>query len=197
MAKTPNRSVWPGVFDGAGYLLILVEWFVVGLLYLPALLESKSMQQLFPSSNEVKPTPVETSNAVEPSLLLTVSVAIFGILFIAFVVYIVVRKYVPAVVKTSAKIVDKTTVEVVHVRQKQQPRLTKKKTKLLTERISFWLKIALALLPAVVYLLADQDSGQLLAALAQFALSFSALLAVVAFVTARFFRRSRQRSDAP
>jgi uncharacterized membrane protein len=178
MTQKPKASVWPRLFNGSGYLLVATEWLVLGLLYVPSLLESEAMQKLFPAGNEVKFTPAETSNAVEPSAGLILLATILGLLFLGFVGYTIFRKYIPAVVNNSEKVIEKSTEQIVHVREKQKPHLTKRKKRMLTEQVSFWLKMTAAILPLAILLIFSRHDDSLATVLARFTTALAALLAV-------------------
>ncbi|MGB4966958.1 MAG: hypothetical protein WBO35_02035 [Candidatus Saccharimonadales bacterium] len=190
MKKLPT-NLWVKFFDGLGYLLVLGEWLVLGLLYVPDLLESEWARSFFPASNQVKPTPVETTNAVESTWFMQLAATFLGLLFLLLIGYIIFRKYVPAVVRTGEKAIEKTAQEAVRVREKRKPHLTKKKRALLTSRTRFWLEVVAAVLPLALFMTLVRDEDTLLTTLAQLCLACLSLLALCCFGLSRLITKDR------
>ena len=193
--KRARPNILARFFDAMGYLLVAGEWLVLGLVYLPRLLETQFVQDYFTAPNEVKPTPVENPNAVEPSLLLIAFTTAAGVIFLLFVGYIIFRRYIPAVVHTSEKTIEKTVQEIVHLQEKHKPRMTAQKRSKLAARTRFWLKIIVAAVPSVLLLCFVRSHDSLVEALATLVVAVLALAAVSSFAAVRYSETVKELAD--
>lgn len=135
-------------FGGAGYLLVLTEWLVVFAFVLPRFIDRFLPVGTAPDRDSVvlrPPTP-------EPSQAAAVLATIASLCLIGFVVYIVLAKYIPGAAKATSKAVHSTAERAAPViMHKPAKKISAKQQRYMSERITLWLKVVLAILPAVFF----------------------------------------------
>lgn len=166
----------------AGYLIVFFEWLWALLLYLPSILDSNAWQAIFPT-HELPAQVVRTTSVAPVSPVVYVTAILFSSILLFLVGFIIVHRYVPAVTKTSDKVLRKTTERVVPALAGHKKQTAQKKRQI-TERTIFWLRVVSALLPLGMFT-SNPIKMPLDRALGILAGAIIALTALVCFVTAR------------
>lgn len=160
-AKTkPVQTLFLKALSGAGYLTWALQLLLLFAVYFQSVKETSIGKVVFPEINNVRvpinEPAVNTGITMPTSGPFTVIFAVVGIIFVLFAIYLVVMRYIPAVNKTAEKVV----VEVAKKAVQQTERHNKKKIpvrkrRILSARISWWLKITISLVPLVFVLLIE------------------------------------------
>ena len=143
MSHPKKPRLLPRLFEGAGYMMCLLQWLWVMILILPALLESGLITSLLPKVTEHHASQHIATGPPSPVLILVGGIV--TILMLALSVFVLL-KFPSTVAKTGTAITHKSADAIVPVVTHHKV-LPAKKRRLITGRVLFYIKLLLVLVP--------------------------------------------------
>ena len=155
--KSQNQkpAFLPRFLAGIGYMLCLLQWLWVIILVLPALLDSGLLQSLAPPPVEQVQEQSASSEASSP-LLIVLGVAVTAVMLIVSVIVLI--KFPIKVAQTGNTLTHKAADAIVPVISNHK-KLSAKKKWILTQRIMFYVKAVLVLIPLTACFLVPYDAS--------------------------------------
>jgi heme/copper-type cytochrome/quinol oxidase subunit 4 len=166
---------------GVGYFTLFMEWFWLFALYLPGMLESEFSKAILPTSKTPLPQPVHAVQPpAEPSGIMIFSIMVLAVALLGTVLYLVFVKYIPTAANATTKVVHGAAKKAVPIiAHKPVDKISVRKRRILTERIVFWLKICLAVIPFAIVYMTHHRSGTTVSLLVIMAMAVLTLVALV------------------
>lgn len=179
---------------------LIAEVLFLTLLYLQTILSSDSVTSIvMPKSTEPTPPPEmleHTRLGFVPPFWLIVLLAVISLAFVIFLIYKMVKTDIPAskdkVEKTVEKVAEKALKQI-----EKRHKVTKKQEQIITERMVFWMRIVLVVLPLLVVLILQNVTMALSKQAALFGMTCLTAWTVFWLLIARLMStcEARQRSD--
>lgn len=177
-----RHSVLSNVLAGAAYLVLMGQWALLLIFYLPHFFESSVGTAIFPQNNPPPDLHPSATAAQPPSTIIIVLGVVASLLLIGFIVYTVITSYVPAVARTGS-VVTHAAVRRVEPMVMHQPieKVPAHRRKQLSARILLWVQIALAVIPVAIMLVVYSRRQTLLLQLVVLLEAAAAIIVVVVF----------------
>ncbi len=177
------RQLIVNAIAGVGYFVVFIEWLWLLALYLPGIFESEAGKTIFPRS---RPEPIELKPAlhasIEPSTVMTLLFLLAALAIVGLAIYVLVAKYIPTAARATSKVVHVATEKTVPViAHKPFEKIPVRKRKQLTERILFWVKTAVALVPFSVIAAARLGDETIISGLLIVCFAMLSMLALMCF----------------
>lgn len=137
----------------------VLQLLLLAALYFQQFQGSSVGKVVFPQVDEsviaARESSVGPGMTLPTSGLFTFFAVLAGLAFVAWAVYLVTLRYIPAINKTANKVVqiaaEQSVVQTARITHKKLP---VRKQRLLTARIVWWLKFTISLVPLVVVMIA-------------------------------------------
>jgi hypothetical protein len=184
VASTSTKRKIVAGLGGATYLLWALGWLWICLLYIELFFKTPIGKIIKPDTLPAESTDPYVSSPggfVLPDSVLIPIAIVGGTAIVVGVLYTIFKVYIPDVQRVAESTVQKTA-DATTKRITANHNLPAKKRAILTERITFWLKVMLSLLPVVVVYAVHGSTSMMPRELAQagaLVLAMAALLFVL------------------
>jgi len=146
MTKSPPNAVKIGVslFGGLGYFSVLLQYLWLAVVFLPAILQNQTFKNIF-LSTPIETQPVhQTTLGAAQSPWVMVSVALITLIMIVVTIYLIVK--IPKIIATSGTAMTKHAVDAAIPVVTHYKKVSAKRKKALTFRLSFAIKLMFVVL---------------------------------------------------
>lgn len=177
--KRSHRAL--GFLGGLAFTTLALEWLLLLFAVLVRFMNSGLGSIVFPK-HEVQPTarPIVTTGS-GPDFVTAFLATAIGLGVLAFAVYLLTVRYPRAAREAGTKVVRETAKKAIPViARKPIAKLPIKRRRLLTKRVTYWVKIVLSFVPVLLLPIALHDEYRGIAE--QFAIVAQAILGLVVIV---------------
>lgn len=181
---TPKRPhLFVKILSGFGFIVLTLEWMLLLFAGLMRFIDTGLGKTILLPSESAPPDPVIVEVSVaKPDFVTTFLVTALALATILLVIYVVFVRYTRTVRTTGTKVVREATKKTLPIiARKPVQKLPAKRRRVLTRRVTYWVKLALAIIPVVLLpvILLDDHRGMA----EQFAIFLQVTLGLVALST--------------